>query len=124
MLTIGLLFCFRLLDSRMSDSCSSLQKTASDRSETESTKSYTSEDLDEMKEKYDETPHDVFFEVDDENVRVLKRGDKVPCETKYKKVKNGTAAVKFRWIRLLVYYSHLTYILKSLLLTDLILQQL
>ena len=102
-----LLFCFRLLNSKMTDPCSSLlvQKTASDRSETESTKSYNSEDLEEMKEKYDETPHDVFFEVDKENVRVLKRGDKVPCETKYKKVKNGTAAVKFRWIRLLLYYS-------------------
>lgn len=81
----------------MSEGCSGLDKTDSMRSE-ESVTSFTSDDLEESIneiKKYKEAPHDIFYEVENEQVRVLKQGESVPCQTKYKKMKNGTAAVKF-----------------------------
>jgi hypothetical protein len=50
---------------------------------------------DEQKE-YDKAPYDIMFNFEGKELRVLKEGEEVPCETKYKKV-SSTTAVKFRF---------------------------
>ena len=78
-----------------------LDKAILDNSDSESICSYTSEDLehlDDIKKKYDEAPEDVYFTCDGEHLKVLKAGEKVPCLTKYKKIRSGTALAKFGYM--------------------------
>ena len=78
-----------------------LDKAFLDKSDSESICSYTSEDLEhlpDIKEKYDEAPEDVYYTGDGEHLKVLKAGEKVPCLTKYKKIRSGTALAKFGYI--------------------------
>ena len=59
--------------------------------------SFDSDDLEDDVRAYTVAPRDIVHIVDGKTVRVLKEGEAVPCETKYKRISGGTIAVKFRW---------------------------
>ena len=85
----------------MTDS-NELVRSSSLVSEAESVASFLSDDVQEIDDdeqemkKYDKAPYDVMFNCDGKDVRVVKEGEAVPCETKYKRV-SSTTAVKFRF---------------------------
>ena len=81
---------------------SELTRVDSSKSESDSIVSFMSDDLDndeEERKEYTEAPDDIKYSHGGKDVRVLKQGKKVPCETKYKKV-NDTTAIKFRFVQL------------------------
>ena len=59
--------------------------------------SFDSDDLEDDVRAYTVAPRDIVHIVDGKTVRVLKEGEAVPCETKYKRISGGTIVVKFRW---------------------------
>jgi len=75
-----------------------LVKSVSVCSEAESVASFLSDDLEDVDEAdmktYDVAPEDIMHEYEGKKIRVLKKGEKVPCNTKYKVV--GTTGISFR----------------------------
>ena len=75
---------------------SKLEKQMSDSSSC-SVQSFNSEDLIEEDPTYEEAPHDLFSDtVELGRILVLKKGEKVPCRTKYKSKKGGDCFIRFR----------------------------
>ena len=89
--------------SAMTDS-TELVRSESLINEADSVASFMSDDVQDIEEEeeqkelkeYDKAPHDIMFNYEGKEVRVMKEGEKVPCETKYKRV-SSTTAIKFRF---------------------------
>lgn len=80
----------------MSDS-NMMARSVSVQSEADSVTSFLSDDIEDVEEEpkeYIEAPYDIMYDYEGKEVRVLKEGERVPCETTYKKV-NSTTAIKF-----------------------------
>ena len=72
-----------------------LTRSDSAKSEADSVTSFLSDEFEEDTNDYTEAPHDIKYTHDGKEVRVMKKGETVPGETKYKRV-SETEAIKFR----------------------------